>query len=237
MAQINRRDLLKGAASLGVVGAVAHAVPGTAVAQTTQKRELVVAQGGDIAAFDPHMSTSANDIRVSFNIFDNLISRHPDQKLYPGLATEWKLEGQATWRFKLRPGVKFHNGDPFSSADVKASLERTYDPAAKTRVNTVFTSIDRIETPDAQTVVIHTKKPDPLLPARLAFYGGQIVPKKHLESVGPDTFNQKPVGTGPVRFVSWTKDDKAVLEANPDYWGGKPDFDRMIFRAIPETAP
>jgi peptide/nickel transport system substrate-binding protein len=236
MVEITRRALLKGAAAIGLAGAV-PALPGSLGAQTSQKRELVVAQGGDIAFFDPHMSTSANDIRVSFNLFDNLVSRHPDQKLYASLATEWKLEGPATWRFRLRQGVKWHSGDPFSSADVKASLERTFDPAAKTRVSTVFTSIDRIEAPDAATVLIHTKKPDPLLPARLAFYGGQIVPKKYLEAVGADAFNLKPVGTGPVRFGSWTKDDKAVLEANPDYWGGKPDFDRMVFRAVPETAP
>ena len=236
MTKISRRDLLKNLAVVGAAGAVAPlATP--AKAQTTQKRDLVVAQGGDIATFDPHMSTSANDIRVSFNVFDNLVSRHPDQKLHPGLATEWKLEGQTTWRFKLRPGVKWHNGDPFSSADAKFSLDRTLDPATKVRVSTVFTSIDRIETPDAATLVIHTKKPDPLLPARLAFYGGQIVPKKYLESVGADAFNQKPIGTGPVRFVSWVKDDKAVFEANPHYWGGKPVFDRMIFRSVPEAAP
>ena len=236
MTKITRRDLLKNLAVVGAAGAVAPlATP--AQAQTTQKRDLVVAQGGDIATFDPHMSTSANDIRVSFNVFDNLVSRHPDQKLHPGLATEWKLEGQTTWRFKLRPGVKWHNGDPFSSADAKFSLDRTLDPATKVRVSTVFTSIDRIETPDAATLVIHTKKPDPLLPARLAFYGGQIVPKKYLESVGADAFNQKPIGTGPVRFASWVKDDKAVFEANPDYWGGRSDFDRMIFRSVPEAAP
>ncbi|MBM3220060.1 MAG: twin-arginine translocation signal domain-containing protein [Candidatus Rokubacteria bacterium] len=236
MAQLSRRDVLKGLAAVGAAGAVAsRATP--AAAQTTQKKELVVAQGGDVANFDPHMSTSANDIRVSFNLFDNLVSRHPDQKLHPGLATEWKLTAPTTWTFKIRQGVKFHNGDPFTSADAKFSLERTYDPAAKTRVNTVFTSIDRIEAPDAGTLVIHTKKPDPLLPARLAFYGGQIVPKKYLESVKADGFNQKPVGTGPVKFGSWTKDDKTVLAANGDYWGGKPDFDRMTFRAIPETAP
>src|SRR5437870_2856828 len=139
MSKLTRRELLRGAAIVGAAGVLA---PGVGRGQTTTKRELVVAQGGDIAFFDPHMSTSANDIRISFNLFDNLISRHPDQKLHPALATEWKLDGQTTWRFKLRPGVKFHNGDPFSSADVKASLDRTYDPAAKTRVNTVFTSID-----------------------------------------------------------------------------------------------
>jgi len=232
---VTRRDLLKGAAMIGLGRALSR--PELAAAQTTQKRELVTAQGGDVARFDPHFSTSSNDIRVSFNLFDNLTSRHPDGKLYPGLATEWKLEGPTTWRFKLRQGVKFHNGDPLTSADVKYSIERTYDPAAKTMVATVFGTIEKIDAPDAVTVVITTKKPDPLLAARLAFYGGQVVPKKYLESVGNDAFNAKPVGSGPVRFTSWVKDDRAVLEANPDYWGGKIDMDRWIMRPIPETAP
>jgi peptide/nickel transport system substrate-binding protein len=235
--ELTRRDLLKGAAALGAAAAVPVTAGGMALAQTTQKKELVTAQSGDVSKFDPHFSTSSNDIRVSFNVFDNLTSRHPDGKLYPGLATEWKLEGQTTWRFKLRQGVKFHNGDPLTSADVKFSIERTYDPAAKTMVATALATIEKIETPDPSTVVITTKKPDPLLPARLAFYGGQIVPKKYLESVGNDTFNAKPVGSGPVKFGSWVKDDRAVLEANPDYWGGKIDVDRWIMRPIPETAP
>jgi len=233
MSDLTRRELLKAA---GVAGAAAL-LPSGAQAQTTQKKELVVAQGGDISKFDPHFSTSSNDIRISFNIFDNLVSRHPDGKLYPALATEWKLTNPTTWTFKLRPGVKWHNGDPLTSADVKYSFERTWDPKVNTRVSTVFTTVERVEAPDPTTVVFTTKKPDPLLAARVAFYGGQIVPKKYVEAVGNDTFNAKPIGTGPVRFVSWTKDDRIVLEANPDYFGGKPDFDRMIIRAIPETAP
>ena len=236
---LSRRDFLGRAAGLGIAatGLLEATRPGRAVAQTTQKRELVVAQGGDISKLDPHFSTSSNDVRVSFNIFDNLTSRHPDGKLFPGLATEWSRTEPTTWQFKLRQGVRWHNGDPFTSADAKFSIERTYDPAAKTLVATVLTTIERIEAPDPFTVVVHTKKPDPLLPARLAFYGGQIVPKKYLEQVGPDTFNAKPVGTGPVRFVSWTKDDRLVLEANKDYWSGKIDADRVIFRPVPETAP
>jgi peptide/nickel transport system substrate-binding protein len=231
-----RREFLRRAGLLGLGAAAIPLVERDVAAQTTQKRELVVAQGGDISKFDPHYSTGQNDIRISFNTFDNLVSRHPDDKLYPGLATEWKTTAPATWQFTLRQGVKYHNGDPFTSADAKFSLERTYDPAAKTLVATVF-SIARIEAPDPHTLLIHTKQPDPLLPARLAFYGGQIVPKKYLEQVGPDVFNQKPVGTGPIRFVSWAKDDKVVLEANPDYWGGRIDVDRVVFRPVPEIAP
>ncbi|HVQ77963.1 MAG TPA: ABC transporter substrate-binding protein [Candidatus Binatia bacterium] len=236
MSQITRRDVLRGAAVLSAAGVASHPLGRAAHAQTTQKKELIVGQGGDVAAFDPHISTSSNEIRVSLNVFDNLTSRRPDGKLAPGLATEWKLQGETTWVFKLRSGVKYHNGDPFTSADAKFSIERTYDPAAKTRVNTVFLTIDRIEAPDPMTLVVHTKKPDLLLPGRLAFYGGQIVPKKYLEAVGAETFNQKPVGTGPVRFVSWTKDDKVLLDANADYWGGKPDFDRLTIRALPEMS-
>jgi peptide/nickel transport system substrate-binding protein len=239
--EVTRRDFMRRAGALGIAAAGSGSLldalgPRAAAGQTTQKRELVVAQGGDISKFDPHFSTSANDIRVSFNVFDNLTARHPDGKLHPGLATEWKATGPTTWTFKLRQGVKWHNGDPFTSADAKFSLERTYDPAVKTMVSTVFTTVDRVEAPDPATLVVHTKKPDPLLPARLAFYGGQIVPKKYLEQVGNESFNAKPVGTGPVRLGSWTKDDKCVLEANPDYWGGKIDVDRIVFRPIPENA-
>ena len=100
---------------------------------------------------------------------------------------------------------------------MKYSFERTWDPNVKTRVSTVFTTVERVEAPDPMTVVFTTKKPDPLLAARSAFYGGQIVPKKYVEVSGGDAFNAKPIGTGPVRFVSWTKDDRIVLEANPDY--------------------
>src|SRR5947207_262488 len=185
MVQVTRRELLTGAAALGASTPLPGALT-PASAQTTQKRDLGVAQGGDISKFDPHFSTSSNDIRVSFNLFDNLVARRPDGKLHAALATEWKLHGQTEWTFKIRPGVKWHNGDPFTAADAAFSLARTWDPKVGTRVSTVFTTIDRIETPDPATLVIHTKKPDPLLPARLAFYGGQIVPQKYVEKVAID---------------------------------------------------
>src|SRR2546421_7054109 len=114
MIQITRRELLKGTAALGAAAASPASLPRSAPAQTTQKRELVVAQGGDISKFDPHFSTSSNDIRWSFNVFDNLTARRPDGSLYSGLAEEVKLQSQTQWVFKLRHGVKFHNGDPFT---------------------------------------------------------------------------------------------------------------------------
>jgi peptide/nickel transport system substrate-binding protein len=201
------------------------------------KRELVIATPADISKLDPHMSTTYQDIIVSFNLFDTLTARDPDLKLIPRLATEWKATGDTAWEFKLRPDVKFHNGDPLTSADVKFSLERTYDPAAKTLVATVFTTIEKIEAPDPATVSIMTKQPDPLMPARLAFYGGQIIPAAYFQQAGPDGFNAKPVGSGVVKFVEWVKDDRLVLAANNEYWGGAPDFDKVTFKPIPENQP
>jgi ABC-type transport system substrate-binding protein len=220
------------------VAAADQATPGVATAKApTDKRNLVVVAGADIGKLDPHMSTQVNDITISFNIFDSLTTRDPDLKLIPQLATDWKNLSEKTWEFKLRPGVKFHNGDPLTSADVKFSIERTYDPNAKTLVATVFTTIESIDAPDELTVRFNTKQPDPLLPARLGFYGGQIIPEKYFKEVGPDGFNQKPIGSGVVKFKEWVKDDHLTLEANKEYWGGAPDFDTVTFKPVPEPAP
>jgi peptide/nickel transport system substrate-binding protein len=236
--KITRRGFL--AAAAGLVGSTAAAeglLARTAAAQTTKKTEVVIAQGGDLSKMDPHLTTSGWDLTILMNLYDNLTSRHPDGKLYPGLATEWKLVNPTLWQFKLRQGVKFHNGDPFTAADVKFSIERAYDPNRKiSLVRTNFQTIDHVETPDPFTVAFHTKKPDPLLPARFSFSGGQIMPKKYVEAVGDDTFNQKAIGTGPIKLAQWIKDDRVVMDANRDYFLGKIDVDRAIFRPIPEMA-
>ena len=235
--QITRRGFLTRA--VGLVGSLAAAeglLARVAGAQTTSKNTLVIGQSADVSKLDPQMSTTVNDIAVTFNLFDNLLSRHQDGKLYPSLATEWKLVNPTTWQFKLRQGVKFHNGDPFTSADVKFSFERSYDPNAKVITKSVLTTIDKIETPDPLTLVIQTKQPDPLLDARVAFYAGQVMPKAYFQKVGDDEFNAKPIGTGPVKFTSWVKDDRLVLDATKDYWGGKIEVGQIVFRPLPEMA-
>jgi peptide/nickel transport system substrate-binding protein len=235
--KITRRGFIARAA--GLVGSLAAAeglLARVVDAQTTTKNTLVVGQSADISKLDPHLSTTVNDIAVTFNLYDNLLTRRRDGKLHPSLATEWKLVNPTTWQFKLRRGVKFHNGDPLTAADVKFSFERSYDLKAKVITTSVLNTIERIETPDPYTVIIVTKKPDPLLAARVAFYAGQIMPKDYFGKVGADEFNAKPMGSGPVKFASWVKDDRLVLDANRDYWGGKIDADQVIFRPIPELS-
>jgi len=87
------------------------------------------------------------------------------------------------------------------------------------------------------TVVFTTKQPDPLLPSRLAFYGGQIIPKAYFEKVGPDDFNVKPIGSGVIKFKEWVKDDHLSFDANKEYWGGAPDFEKITLKPIPENQP
>lgn len=235
--RITRRGFL--ASSAGLLGSMAAAeglLARVAGAQRSSKNTLVVGQSSDVSKLDPQMSTTVNDIAITFNVFDNLLTRRRDGKLYPSLATEWKLVNPTTWQFKLRPNVKFHNGDRFTSADVKFTYERSYDPNAKVITKSVLNTIDRIETPDPLTVVVVTKQPDPLLAARTAFYAGQIMPKDYFTKVKDDEFNAKPIGTGPVKFTSWVKDDRMVLDANADYWGGKIDVSQLIFRPLPELA-
>ncbi|MGH2533266.1 MAG: ABC transporter substrate-binding protein [Thermomicrobiales bacterium] len=216
----------------GLLGA-----PSEALAPAPEgKTDLVIGQAQDVSTLDPQLSTQGNDIYVTFNIFDNLISRDRNLALQPMLATEWSQVDDLTWEFKLRQGVMFHNGDEFTANDVEFTIERSYDPAAETLVATVFTTVEDVVVVDDYTVQFKMKSPDPLLPGRLAFYGGQIMPQDYFNQVGPEEFGQNPVGTGPVRFVEWVRDDHLTLGRNDDYWGGPIAFETVTFRPIPEVS-
>jgi peptide/nickel transport system substrate-binding protein len=199
------------------------------------KQLMVVGTSAEISTLDPQLSTSFNDTVVTFNLFDNLVTRDNTSRLQPGLATDWRTLDNFTWQFRLRRNVTFHNGDPFTAQDVKFTLERTYDPAANTIVSNVFTVIDRINIIDDYTLNIVTRQPDPLLPARLASFGGQILPSRYFQQMGATNFARRPVGTGPVRFVEWQPGQFLKGEAYANYWGGVPAFREVIFKSIPDV--
>lgn len=229
-------------APVGAGSAPSSAVPAGATgasasgAAPAAGKTLTIAQAGEISSFDPHVNGGNPDLFPEFNVFDTLVVLQTDLKLHPGLATEWKAVNDTTWEFKLRQGVKFHNGDPLTARDVKFSAERTMDPASGAAHNLNLISVGRVEAPDDHTVRFITKQPDPLLPNRLAVLRSQILPKDYFTTVGLDTFLKKPVGSGPLKFVEWKKDDRLVLARNDDYWGAKCAFETVIVRAIPEIA-
>jgi peptide/nickel transport system substrate-binding protein len=185
---------------------------------------------------NPQYTTAVPTTMMYDNFYDTLTRRDPDLKLLTGLATEWKLLNDTTWQFKLRPNVKWHNGDPFTAADVKFTVERTKDPEAKTIHATVFKVVKQIDIVDDLTMNVITSSPDALLPGRFAHYGGYLMPAKYFAAVGPDEFEKKPIGTGPFKFVELVKDDHLTLEANPDYWGGPPNVSGLLMKPMPEAA-
>jgi peptide/nickel transport system substrate-binding protein len=237
---LDRRGFVGRIAALGFGAGVVSALSPTATARgsadTTQKRSLVVLQWNDLTALDPHAATYMADCRVVSNIFDTLVRRHPDGTLHPGLATAWQRTAPTVWRLTLRTDVRWHDGTRFTAVDAKYSLDRTFDPSVKAaRLLPIFQTLERTETPDPATLVIHTNRPDILIPARLAVWG-HIVPWAYIDRVGFAGFNQRPVGTGPLRFASWTKGDQCVLEACTDYWDGPLDLDRVVFRTVPSPS-
>lgn len=196
-------------------------------------RELIVVTAAGITTLDPQESTFAPDVRVTLNLFDTLVTRTPDLALKPALATSWRLLDDRHWEFKLRDDARFHNGAPVTSRDVKFTIERALDPTVGTLAVTTFSTVDTVDTPDDRTVIMTTAQPDPLLPARLSYVGGQILPSAYLAQVGTPAFAAAPIGSGVVRFESWTPGKELVLRANPDYWGGPPDFDLVRFVVTP----
>lgn len=201
------------------------------------KTDLVIAAGSDLTTPDPALSTGGTDASVHSNLYDHLVWRGPDGTLQPMLATKWEALDDTTWEFTLREGALFHHGEPVTSVDVQYSIERTRDPETKgSVVASNFATVESIETPDEGTVIFKTTSPDPLLPARLASFGGQILPKAYTEEVGMEGFAEKPIGAGPFKFVEWVKDDRVVLEAFAEYWDGAPTVETAIFKPRPETA-
>lgn len=215
--------------------ALSAALPPAALAAPQGK--VVVAQGVDPTTLDPmnHQETPAGVL--CRNIFDTLLERDQDLKIQPALARELpKLVAPTVWEFKLRPGVKFHNGEPVDAEAIKFSLERLADPKHKLRGSPNFAPISHVEIVDTLTVRVHTKAPWPILDALMSVGQSSILPPKYYRDKETAAVARAPVGSGPFRFVRWVKDDRIELEANEQYWRGAPRIKTLVFRPIPDDA-
>lgn len=198
--------------------------------------KLVVGAPQDIFTWDPQDNNYNYTFAVEQHIFDQLVYQNLDTgKIEPGLATEWKMEDPSTWSFTLRSGVKFQNGDPFTAADVKFTLERV-SRDTKLRVNSSFRTIKEVQIVDDLHIKIITTGPDPILLNRLSTNGSPIVPAKYFQQVGPEGFAKAPIGTGAYKFKEWKKDSYLDIVAWPDGWRGKAKVDEILFRVIPEES-
>jgi peptide/nickel transport system substrate-binding protein len=198
--------------------------------------KVVVAQGVDPTTLDPqnHQETPAANLAV--NIFDTLLERDQDLKIVPLLAESYRIVAPTTWEFRLRKGIKFHNGEPLDAEAVKFSLERLADPKLKLRGAPPFAPLSQVEVMDPHTVRIHTKAPWPILDTQMTVSQTSILPPKYYREKEMAHVAKNPVGAGPFKFVRWEKDDHIELTANEQYWKGAPKIKTLIFRPIPDDA-
>jgi len=182
---------------------------------------------------DPRIGIDSQSEDIDGLIYDGLVARDSQMKVIPDLAESWETPDPLTYVFHLRHGVKFHDGRPLTSADVKFTLDSTRQGSLVTPKRGEFKEVVSVEAPNDQTVVIRLDKPNAsfLLSAvgRLAI---GIVPR---DSGDTTDVAHHPIGTGPFRFVRMQTDEDVILERNPDYFGPKPKIDRVRFRVVPEA--
>ncbi|MBV8424878.1 MAG: ABC transporter substrate-binding protein, partial [Candidatus Eremiobacteraeota bacterium] len=215
------------------VGGASLAAVQLATAQSNNE-VLTISQGADTDTMDPLTTAVTPSNNVFFQIYDGLLAHDANGKLVPSLATSWKQIAPTKWQFNLRHGVKFSNGDPFTSADVKFTIDKVNDPALKSqKVNRVKT-IAQVLTPDPYTVIYVTKSPSALMPGRP--YDLRMVDGKYWQAHGDAYMADHPMGTGPYMLKEWKKDDHVTEVANPLYWGGKVAIQTVVWKPIPEAA-
>ena len=212
--------------------AVTLLLPPAAAAAPSGK--IVIAQGVDPTTLDVMNQQETPASNLGVNLFDTLVERDASLKIVPALAAELpKLVAPTVWEVKLRKGVKFHNGEAFDAESAKFSLERLLK---QPRGSSPFRPLDRVEIVDASTVRIHTKKPWPTLVNALTFNQASMSPPKAYKDKDTAYVSKNPIGTGPYRFVRWSKDEEIVLEAFAGHWRGAPKIKTVVFKPIPDDA-
>lgn len=215
--------------------ALAVLVPTAALAAPSGK--VIIAQGVDPTTLDMANQSETPASNLGRHIFDTLYERNAAMKVVPALATGAPtLVAPTTWEVKLRKGVKFHNGEEFNAESAKFSLERLANGQGKLRGAAFFVPIDRVEIVDPFTIRVHTKKPWPIFTVAMTFVQGAMYPPRAYKDKDTAFISRNPIGTGPYKFVRWSKDEEIVLEANDQYWRGAPKIKTVVFRPIPDDA-
>ena len=227
---------------VAVFGLALVASPWVTTPAIAQKQggSITVGLESDIPGFDP-LKVGVYDtaaLTAASALFDTLTTLDDKGMAQPELALSWShSEDFKTWTFKLRPGVKFHDGTPFNAEAYKANYERQKDPANKCRCAFYISNVISVEAPDELTLVYNLKDPSVNYPA-LVSYANQnaAVHSPTAWKAKGDEYNRNPVGTGPYILKSWSAGDRMVLERNPNYWNkGRPYLDRLVLKPLPDA--
>ncbi|PNQ99111.1 peptide ABC transporter substrate-binding protein (plasmid) [Azospirillum argentinense] len=246
-------DALRSGTLKHTLSAVACLALLAAAPTASQAATLTVGTSAEPSALDPHYHNLGPNTRARKHVFESLVSMDAKMRLQPELAESWRAVDETTWEFKLRKGVKFHDGTEFTAQDFVYSVCRIPNVANSPSSFTVYTKgIAGIEAPDPHTLIIKTGKPYPLLPVELSTFGIISAKAAGGEAVTFDkagckadswpttqAFNDGSlmIGTGPFKHKSYTKGDRQVLERNPDYWGPQAAWDTVVFRPITSDGP
>lgn len=234
---------MKARARLGFVALAALLVAALVLAGCAKKETgpskgqnidtLVVAMGADARSLDPHATNDQPSARVMKLVYNRLMYQTEDLKIEKDLVEDYKVVSDTVFEFKLRPNVKFHNGETLSSNDVKFTFERMI--ANKAPAAFLVAALDRVEVIDALNFRMVLKYPFGPFITHLAHTATSIVNEKAVTAGGAD-YGRNPVGTGPFKFVEWKAGDSITLAANDAYFLGAPKAKNIRFRFIPEDA-
>jgi peptide/nickel transport system substrate-binding protein len=199
-------------------------------------KELKMALSAEPSAMDPHFHNLTPNNALTSHVFERLVHFDEKQSLIPGLATSWKTIDDKTWEFKLRTGVKWHDGTPFTADDVIFTMERAPNVENSPGSFALYVRGKTFSKVDDFTVRVSTKEPYPLMPNDLATIA--IISKKAATGAKTEDFNagKAAIGTGPFKFSEFVKGDRYVVVRNDDYWGNKPVWSKVTIRPI-KTGP
>jgi ABC-type transport system substrate-binding protein len=193
----------------------------------------------DMTGMDPHTHIGIPAVYVMQNLFQSLVTVNEELEIVPELAESWEVkEGGQTYVFRLRQGVKFHDGTPFDAAAVKWNFERLFDPEEKAVMRAYFGAVASVDVIDAQTLKLTQKYPSQMVLPALASYGlagFMLISPSSYKTWGKRDLPLHPAGTGPFKFVKWDQNTFILLERNTQYWKpGLPYLDRLEFKIIKE---
>ncbi len=204
--------------------------PNDAPGSSAGKKDLVLAKEADATTIDPQAGWDGNSLVVMRQMYNQLLKLDNDMNVVPDLAESYKYLSDTEVQFVLKKGVLFHNGEEMKASDVKFSIERAMNSA---KVKAFAANISEVKVIDDYTVNIVTSIPYAPLMTNLCHTGNSIVSEKAVTEMG-DAFSQKPVGTGPFKFVEWVSGDRIVLEKHDGYFANEVLPDSLTFRIIPE---
>jgi len=212
-----------------------HALSGKAAGNPVNGDWVVRNLGSDPQTLNPVTASEMNSSYVNNLIFDPLLDVDKDANYIPRVAKSWDIsKDNKVITFHLRDDVKFHDGVPLTSEDVKYTYDKIMDPkslAENKRGD--FEYVSKVETPDKYTVKVTYKKP---FASALESWGISVIPK-HIylkEDFLKSKYNRAPIGSGPYIFEKWDSNQVIILKANPNYWGGRPHLDKIVFKMIPD---